>query len=86
MLEYCILLISCIYLLIFSTYFRFECLCLPGTTGIKCEIDINECESNPCQWGVCENKINGFTCACEDGYEGRFCETEINECERFKYD
>lgn len=67
-------------------HFRFECLCLPGTTGLKCEIDINECDSNPCRWGSCENRIGGYACLCDEGFEGVYCEIEIDECERFKYD
>ncbi|KAE9538509.1 hypothetical protein AGLY_005608 [Aphis glycines] len=68
----------------YATANGFECLCLPGTTGIKCEIDINECESSPCLFGQCENRIGGYICTCEDGYEGVYCEIDINECERFK--
>ncbi|VVC29041.1 Hypothetical protein CINCED_3A018849 [Cinara cedri] len=68
----------------YATANGFECLCLPGTTGIKCEIDINECDSNPCRWGSCENRIGGYACLCDEGFEGVYCEIEIDECERFK--
>ncbi|XP_050532124.1 protein crumbs isoform X2 [Daktulosphaira vitifoliae] len=68
----------------YATANGFECLCLPGTTGMKCEIDINECESNPCRWGSCDNRIGGYVCLCDDGFEGVYCEIEIDECERFK--
>ncbi|KAG8225570.1 hypothetical protein J437_LFUL002087 [Ladona fulva] len=29
----------------------YSCNCYPGYTGKNCEIDINECESSPCQYG-----------------------------------
>ena len=32
----------------------FECVCSPGFTGRYCEININECETKPCE--------NGGTC------------------------
>lgn len=75
-----------IALFIIFIHFRFECLCLPGTTGIRCEIDINECDSNPCRWGSCENRIGGYACLCDEGFEGVYCDIEIDECDRFKYD
>lgn len=61
----------------------YECLCVPGTTGPNCEININECESNPCRWGSCTDKVGGYVCECEPGFEGVHCEVDINECERY---
>jgi len=51
-----------------------------GVTGNNCEIDIKECDSNPCRHGNCKEEIGGYTCECEDGYNGTHCETEIDEC------
>ena len=31
-----------------NTLGSFECQCLQGYTGPRCEIDVNECVSNPC--------------------------------------
>ena len=59
---------------------RYDCLCVAGVTGNNCEIDIKECDSNPCRHGNCKEEIGGYTCECEDGYNGTHCETEIDEC------
>lgn len=59
----------------------YECVCQPGYTGINCEIDINECDSNPCTKGsTCNDMINNFTCSCIPGMTGRFCENDIDDC------
>lgn len=52
--------------------------------GTNCEINIQECDSNPCLHGVCQDQIGGYICECEDGFEGLHCETDINECEKYK--
>ncbi|XP_054726522.1 protein crumbs isoform X4 [Anastrepha obliqua] len=59
----------------------YECVCQPGYTGINCEVDINECDSNPCTKGsTCIDMINNFTCSCIPGMTGRFCENDIDDC------
>ena len=51
-------------------------------TGDTCEIDIDECASNPCQHDAeCIQGIATFTCNCKPGYTGATCETNIDECE-----
>ncbi|XP_036385762.1 protein crumbs homolog 2a [Megalops cyprinoides] len=58
------------------------CRCQPGYTGETCSVEIDECESSPCQnGGGCEDKINGYTCSCLLGFTGVDCEVNIDECE-----
>ncbi|XP_047442765.1 sushi, nidogen and EGF-like domain-containing protein 1 isoform X2 [Mugil cephalus] len=59
----------------------FTCSCLAGFTGRRCQINVDECASDPCQnGGTCKDQINGFVCHCPPGYTGIHCETDIDEC------
>uniref|UniRef100_A0A671W0Q0 Sushi, nidogen and EGF like domains 1 n=1 Tax=Sparus aurata TaxID=8175 RepID=A0A671W0Q0_SPAAU len=59
----------------------FTCSCLAGFTGRRCQINVDECASHPCQnGGTCEDQINSFICHCPPGYTGSQCETDIDEC------
>lgn len=45
-----------------------------GFAGLTCDIDINECEKNPCQDGVqCINTLGSYTCDCPSGVSGPRC-------------
>uniref|UniRef100_A0A3Q2QKD6 Protein crumbs homolog 2-like n=1 Tax=Fundulus heteroclitus TaxID=8078 RepID=A0A3Q2QKD6_FUNHE len=58
------------------------CQCQGGFAGENCSINIDECESEPCQnGGACEDKTNGYVCVCPAGFLGELCEFNINECE-----
>lgn len=49
----------------------------PGYMGTYCEVDVDECESNPCvNDGICRDMVNGFTCTCQPG-KTRFMSVEI---------
>lgn len=44
------------------------------TTGENCSVNINECESDPCQnGGLCLDQVNGYICTCTAGFLGKTC-------------
>uniref|UniRef100_A0A673CQ13 Notch receptor 2 n=1 Tax=Sphaeramia orbicularis TaxID=375764 RepID=A0A673CQ13_9TELE len=68
----------------------YQCNCPPGTTdylnfcclfsGVNCEINEDDCASNPCEYGECHDGINEYVCVCTPGYTGVNCEKNIDEC------
>ena len=59
----------------------FRCNCLPGYEGKNCDVNIDECEQNPCLNGAaCVDLINDYQCDCPTGFEGKNCETNIDDC------
>ncbi|KAM8886098.1 protein crumbs homolog 2b isoform 2-T2 [Spinachia spinachia] len=60
----------------------FICRCLPGFTGDSCSVNVDECESSPCQHGgTCQDLVSAYQCVCPDGFAGVHCEVDINECD-----
>ncbi|XP_070563372.1 uncharacterized protein [Ptychodera flava] len=45
----------------------YGCVCQHGFEGLYCELEVNECESNPCPSNyTCFNQADGYLCQCEN--------------------
>lgn len=61
-------------------YSSYHCSCPLGWSGTQCELNINECFSNPCIHGNCSDRLAAYHCKCEPGYTGVNCEAFIDNC------
>lgn len=47
------------------------CGCTSGWTGLRCDVMINSCSTNPCiNNGQCVNGAGTYTCNCPLGFSG----------------
>lgn len=55
------------------------CFFFTGFSGELCNLEYNECDSNPClNNGQCTDHIGGFSCKCTRGYTGKRCQIKVS--------
>lgn len=59
---------------------KFGCHCDLGWEGEVCEVDTDDCASEPCVHGRCKDYLAGFECYCHPGYAGELCDEDLDEC------
>lgn len=60
----------------------FKCVCVDGMVGTYCSVEVNECDSSPCEnGGTCIDKIGEFVCECFPKFKGEKCESEHDFCD-----
>lgn len=58
---------------------RETCCCNDGYVGHYCEFEVNPCDSNPCNVGVCvKTNSTHFQCQCPTGFFGDKCENLLD--------
>ncbi|XP_019628723.1 PREDICTED: fibropellin-1-like [Branchiostoma belcheri] len=58
-----------------------RCVCLTGFTGDLCQIDIDDCQNDPCGLhGRCVDGVNSYSCSCDVGYQGQHCQEQLQLC------
>lgn len=51
---------------------------IAGFSGDSCELEYNECGSDPClNGGECTNYNGKFLCICTKGFEGERCQVKV---------
>ena len=58
----------------------YTCLCLPGYTGINCEIVVSACSLSCLNGGTCQIIGGVQQCLCLYGFSGAYCQTCNIQC------
>lgn len=59
----------------------YQCNCIPGTAGKICEINYDDCYSNPClHEATCTDGYQEYVCECPSGTSGQDCSINPDEC------
>ena len=59
----------------------FNCTCVLGYGGDRCQTDIDDCLGHKCSNGAtCEDRVNAYNCKCVAGYSGVHCGDDKDEC------
>ena len=59
----------------------YTCQCQPGYTGEHCEVEIDDCESSPCENNsTCVDQVGTYKCICPYNYQGKNCESRFELC------
>ena len=57
----------------------YSCACHDGYTGGNCDVDVDDCASNPyCGLGSCSDGFLSYVCVCDDGVTGSQCDTLVS--------
>ena len=61
--------------------FLFFLLCQLLKKGVNCELEVDECRSQPCLHGAtCQDAVGAYFCDCAPGFLGDRCELNTDEC------
>ena len=59
----------------------YTCICQPGWDGDRCEVNIDECEDDPClNEGHCMDLVGDFMCVCPITWTGPLCQDRVEQC------
>ena len=63
----------------YASLYESDCTVMSGGA---CDIDVDECASEPCQreGSTCADALDSYTCTCAEGFSGDNCEDHLDEC------